>query len=249
MVKSNRVAVHPGDEQLAPHSSNADATPLLQQGSSNFNEEASSPPKKSAARRRKSEKGSGEQQNYVPDASLQVVLEDWEPPNDKAAKLAHVKTHYHHELFSLSDTKTEDLAEFGQGLALYFYFLKWVAMLLAAMSVVVLPNMVWSAIARSGGTSTTGEMHNKLYIAPPLLFDASANIAVDTSTGVFLKRAALLVTIIAGVLVATSLGAYGPLFGSDYVYNATVLADALTSLGVTFPNNQLQRGEQPFTCA
>lgn len=56
-------------------------------------------------------------------------------------------------------------------------------------------------------------------------------------------------TITAGVLVATSLGAYGPLFGSDYVYNATALADALTSLGVTFPNNQLQRGEQPFLCA
>lgn len=51
----------------------------------------------------------------------------------------------------------------------------------------------------------------------------------------------------AGVLVATSLGAFGPLFSSDYVYNATALADALTSLGVTFPNNQLQRGEQQLT--
>ena len=48
----------------------------------------------------------------------------------------------------------------------------------------------------------------------------------------------------AGVLVATSLGAFGPLFGSDYVYNATALGDALTSLGVTFPNNQLTRGQQ-----
>lgn len=47
--------------------------------------------------------------------------------------------------------------------------------------------------------------------------------------------------------MATSLGAFGPLFGSDYVYNATALADALTSLGVTFPNNQLQRGEQRLT--
>ena len=188
MVKSNRVAGFPGDEQLASHSSNADATPLLQQGSGDF-KEASSPPKKTAARKRKSKKGSGEQQIHLPDASLQVVLEDWEPPNDKAAKLAHVKTHYHHELFSLSDTKTEDLAEFGQGLALYFYFLRWIAMLLAAMSLVVLPNMVWSAIARSGGTSTVGEMHNKLYTAPPLLPhlpSATANIAIDTSKGAFL---------------------------------------------------------------
>ncbi|KAL0049982.1 hypothetical protein WJX82_002021 [Trebouxia sp. C0006] len=132
-------------------------------------------------------------------ASLQLVLGEWKPPNDKAAKLAHVKTHYHHELFSLSDTKTEDLAEFGQGLALYFYFLKWIAMLLAAMSVVIFPNMVWAAIARKDGTSTTG------------------------------------------VLVSTSLGAFGPLFGSDYVYNATALDAALTALGVSFPNDQLAR--------
>lgn len=168
MVKSNRVAVDLGDNQLASPSSKADATPLLQQGSGDYIKEASSPPKKSAARQRKSEKSSGAQQNYLPDASLQVVLEDWEPPNDKAAKLAHVKTHYHHELFSLSDTKTEDLAEFGQGLALYFYFLKWIAMLLAAMSLVVLPNMVWSAVARSSGTSSIGMQHNKLYTAPPI---------------------------------------------------------------------------------
>ena len=90
---------------------------------------------------------------------MQLILEDYEPPDDQAAKLAHVKTHYHHELFSLSDTKTDDLAEFGQGLALYFYFLKWMTMLLAAMSLVVLPNMVWSVAARYGGTSTTGTWH------------------------------------------------------------------------------------------
>lgn len=60
---------------------------------------------------------------------------------------------------------------------------------------------------------------------------------------------ALRVAVTAGVLVATSLGAYGPLFGSDYVYNATALADALTALGVTFPNNQLQRGERAFLSA
>lgn len=51
-------------------------------------------------------------------------------------------------------------------------------------------------------------------------------------------------TVAAGLLVATSLGAYGPLFGSDYVYNAAALEDALMSLGVTFPSDQLQRGEQ-----
>ena len=46
----------------------------------------------------------------------------------------------------------------------------------------------------------------------------------------------------AGVLVATSLGAFGPLFGSDYAYNATDLAQQLAQLGVEFPNAQLQSG-------
>ncbi len=46
------------------------------------------------------------------------------------------------------------------------------------------------------------------------------------------------------MLVSTSLGAFGPLFGSDYVYNATALDVALTALGVTFPNDQLARGQR-----
>lgn len=45
------------------------------------------------------------------------------------------------------------------------------------------------------------------------------------------------------MLVSTSLGAFGPLFGSDYVYNATALAAALTAFGVTFPDDQLARGQ------
>ena len=162
MVRSHKVAIEPIDDQLALQSDNAlgskaDALPLLAESSAQaVKQQSSFPAKKSAAKKRKTEKSSSEEQEDAAKATLQLVLEDWEPPNDKAAKLAHVKTHYHHELFSLSDTKTEDLAEFGQGLALYFYFLKWIAMLLAAMSLVVLPNMVWSAIARESGTSTTG---------------------------------------------------------------------------------------------
>lgn len=46
----------------------------------------------------------------------------------------------------------------------------------------------------------------------------------------------------AGVLVATSLGAFGPLFSNQYVYNATSLEAQLQSLGVTFPNSQLRQG-------
>lgn len=162
MVRSHKVAIEPVDDQLAVQGNNAlgskaDAVPLLDENSSEtFREQSNFPAKKVAAKKRKTAKSSSEEQEDAAKATLQLVLEDWEPPNDKAAKLAHVKTHYHHELFSLSDTKTEDLAEFGQGLALYFYFLKWIAMLLAAMSLVVLPNMVWSAIARNSGTSTIG---------------------------------------------------------------------------------------------
>ncbi len=160
MVRSNQI--QPADSKLVSQSSNtsaliSDAVPLLRQGSTQpLRKQRSLPSKNSAAKKRNLEEEDAKDQQDASTASLQLVLKKWEPPNDKAAKLAHVKTHYHHELFSLSDTKTEDLAEFGQGLALYFYFLKWIAMLLAAMSLVVLPNMVWSGIARKNGTSTTG---------------------------------------------------------------------------------------------
>ncbi|KAL0041478.1 hypothetical protein WJX79_004916 [Trebouxia sp. C0005] len=206
MVKSNQVANQSAEPSLEPQASNAlalklDGAPLLRQGSAKPQKSQKSLPKlkATAAKKHSFEGGADDDKQDASKASLQLVLGEWEAPDDKAAKLVHVKTHYHHELFSLSDTKTEDLAEFGQGLALYFYFLKWIAMLLAAMSIVVFPNMVWAAIARKDGTSTTG------------------------------------------VLVSTSLGAFGPLFGSDYVYNATALDIALTALGVTFPNDQLAR--------
>jgi len=163
MVKSNQVANQPAEPSLEPQASNAlalnsDGAPLLRQGSTKpLRSHKSLPkPKATSAKKRSLEDSADDDKQDASKASLQLVLGEWEPPNDKAAKLAHVKTHYHHELFSLSDTKTEDLAEFGQGLALYFYFLKWIAMLLAAMSVVIFPNMVWSAIARKDGTSTTG---------------------------------------------------------------------------------------------
>ncbi len=165
MVKSNQVANQPAEPSLEPQVSNAlalnsDAAPLLRQGSTKpLKSHTSLPkpkPKATSAKKRSFEDDADDDNQDASKASLQLVLGEWKPPNDKAAKLAHVKTHYHHELFSLSDTKTEDLAEFGQGLALYFYFLKWIAMLLAAMSVVIFPNMVWAAIARKDGTSTTG---------------------------------------------------------------------------------------------
>ena len=160
MVRSNQVASEPADFNLALQSSSdrafaSDEDPLLhQQSLEPLRKQRSLPkPKKKLVDLKRNEEG---ESGDASEASLQLMLAAWEPPNDKAAKLAHVKTHYHHELFSLQDTKTEDLAEFGQGLALYFYFLKWIAMLLAAMSVVLLPNMIWSVMARKSGTSTTG---------------------------------------------------------------------------------------------
>ena len=162
-MRSNQVANQPAEPSLAPQVSNAlalnsEGAPLLRQGSTKplKSHKSLSKPKATSATKRSFEDDADGDSQDASKASLQLVLGEWKPPNDKAAKLAHVKTHYHHELFSLSDTKTEDLAEFGQGLALYFYFLKWIAMLLAAMSAVVFPNMVWAAIARKDGTSTTG---------------------------------------------------------------------------------------------
>ena len=163
MVRSNQVANQPAEPSLAPQVSNAlalnsEGAPLLRQGSTKplKSHKSLSKPKATSATKCSFEDDADGDNQDASKASLQLVLGEWKPPNDKAAKLAHVKTHYHHELFSLSDTKTEDLAEFGQGLALYFYFLKWIAMLLAAMSAVVFPSMVWAAIARKDGTSTTG---------------------------------------------------------------------------------------------
>ena len=162
MVRSNQIVNEPSDSKLAPQGSlvsalNSDATPFLgANGDRPLSKQNSLPKRKKKTNRRKKSAEPEEEETDASAASLQLILEKYEPPDDQAAKLAHVKTHYHHELFSLSDTKTDDLAEFGQGLALYFYFLKWIAMLLAAMSVVVLPNMVWSVLARRGGTSTTG---------------------------------------------------------------------------------------------
>ena len=48
----------------------------------------------------------------------------------------------------------------------------------------------------------------------------------------------------AGILVSTSLGAFGPLFGSDYVYNATSLELQLDALGVVTTSQQLLTGRQ-----
>lgn len=42
--------------------------------------------------------------------------------------------------------------------------------------------------------------------------------------------------------MASSLGAFGPLFGSDYVYDAASLGLQLEALGVDFPNSHLQQG-------
>ena len=162
MVRSNQIVSEPSDSKLAPQGSlvsalNTDAIPLLGDDTEQpIRTQNSFPKRKKKTNRRKKSAEPEEEETDASAASLQLILEEYEPPDDQAAKLAHVKTHYHHELFSLSDTKTDDLAEFGQGLALYFYFLKWIAMLLAAMSVVVLPNMVWSIMARHSGTSTTG---------------------------------------------------------------------------------------------
>ncbi|KAK9817052.1 hypothetical protein WJX72_008912 [[Myrmecia] bisecta] len=79
------------------------------------------------------------------EAQLLDNLGPWEPPREDMAKYAFVRQHYHHELFDLRDTSTDDLAEFGSGMALYFYLLKWLGMLFTALTVVcAVPNIVYN---------------------------------------------------------------------------------------------------------
>lgn len=40
------------------------------------------------------------------------------------------------QVFSVWGTKTKDLSEFGEGLALYFYLLKWLSMLFLATALI-----------------------------------------------------------------------------------------------------------------
>ena len=54
------------------------------------------------------------------------------------------------------------MADFGQGVALYFFFLKYMAMLMAFLSISALPNMIWSAIGRQGSSSGQTGDHSAL---------------------------------------------------------------------------------------
>ena len=46
----------------------------------------------------------------------------------------------------------------------------------------------------------------------------------------------------AGALEATSLGAYGPLFDSSYVFNATYAQQVLNASDIVFPNTRIAQG-------
>lgn len=164
MVRKNRIADQPEislteQSRAASIPVGSDITPLLplrSTRSSLAGALAEDSPRVKHKKAQEAPESDSDAQLQSSTARLDALLEKWEPPDEKAARLAHIKTHYHHELFSLSDTQTQDLAEFGQGLALYFYFLKWMAMLLTAMSVVVLPSCAWYGIARQTAATTTG---------------------------------------------------------------------------------------------
>lgn len=159
MVKRNQVASQPSislTDQRRTTSVGADVVPLLPLRSTRSSVAEALQEEPARSERLVTQDSSANDQLQSSVDRLDALLEQWEPPDDKGARLAHIKTHYHHELFSLSDTQTQDLAEFGQGLALYFYFLKWMALLLAAMSLIVLPSCVWYGIARQTAASTTG---------------------------------------------------------------------------------------------
>eukprot|EP00882_Tetradesmus_deserticola_P013960 GHRQ01014831.1.p2 GENE.GHRQ01014831.1~~GHRQ01014831.1.p2 ORF type:complete len:144 (-),score=21.84 GHRQ01014831.1:828-1259(-) len=57
-------------------------------------------------------------------------------------RLHHRAEHSHHDFFDLWSSRVRDLKEFGVGHMMYFFFLRWMAVLFAMLSVVsAVPNM------------------------------------------------------------------------------------------------------------
>lgn len=51
-------------------------------------------------------------------------------------RLNYAKTHAHHTVFDVWSTRVRELKEFGEGTMLYFYFLRWMAIMFAVLGLV-----------------------------------------------------------------------------------------------------------------
>ncbi|MEW5317928.1 MAG: hypothetical protein WDW38_009187 [Sanguina aurantia] len=72
---------------------------------------------------------------FKPAAEIQAEYGGWKRPDEKIARSKYIREHTHHNLLSMKTTHVDDLKEFGQGHLLYFYFLKYMAILFCALAV------------------------------------------------------------------------------------------------------------------
>ncbi|WIA18083.1 hypothetical protein OEZ85_009564 [Tetradesmus obliquus] len=80
----------------------------------------------------------------------------WRAPDEDKAKLYHRTQHAHHDFFDLWSSRVRDLKEFGVGHMMYFYFLRWMAVLFALLTIITaVPNM---ALNYTGKYYDTGQM-------------------------------------------------------------------------------------------
>jgi hypothetical protein len=77
-----------------------------------------------------------------------VVKRQAQSPN-ASCRLHHRAEHSHHDFFDLWSSRVRDLKEFGVGHMMYFYFLRWMAVLFALLTVITtVPNMALNYIGK-----------------------------------------------------------------------------------------------------
>mmetsp|Transcript_4883 Transcript_4883/g.14853 ORF Transcript_4883/g.14853 Transcript_4883/m.14853 type:complete len:772 (+) Transcript_4883:494-2809(+) len=73
---------------------------------------------------------------YLASAVLLAEYGHWQRPDDKVATARYHKHHTHHAVYEPAYTQTNDLRVFGEGHVLYFYFLKFMALVFCILAVV-----------------------------------------------------------------------------------------------------------------
>eukprot|EP00195_Chlamydomonas_chlamydogama_P013395 CAMPEP_0202909134 /NCGR_PEP_ID=MMETSP1392-20130828/48431_1 /ASSEMBLY_ACC=CAM_ASM_000868 /TAXON_ID=225041 /ORGANISM="Chlamydomonas chlamydogama, Strain SAG 11-48b" /LENGTH=203 /DNA_ID=CAMNT_0049598783 /DNA_START=44 /DNA_END=652 /DNA_ORIENTATION=+ len=101
---------------------------------------------------------------YVESEEIKNTYGDWKAPDDKVALNKYHHEHTHHQQYDVKDARTKDLKLFGQGHMLYFYFLKYMAIIFGILA--ILPAMPLIIANLAGGwfytradleTSTLGQ--------------------------------------------------------------------------------------------
>mmetsp|Transcript_23311 Transcript_23311/g.64404 ORF Transcript_23311/g.64404 Transcript_23311/m.64404 type:complete len:924 (+) Transcript_23311:130-2901(+) len=88
-------------------------------------------------------------QQYVTADSVQDVYGRWVAPDDAEAKLRYHERHAHHQVHDVKLAKVGDFKEFGAGHMLYFYFLKYCAIIFAILA--ICPGAVQITMNAAGG--------------------------------------------------------------------------------------------------